>query len=85
MGRLSIGRPPASPFAITEWPFARDSVGLLPHTEVDFVVVGKEAHLRKAKPRQRLRGAAIVEQLRGAGGSPTLSTDEIMALTRGGS
>jgi AbrB family looped-hinge helix DNA binding protein len=63
----------------------REALGLLPHTEVDFVVIGKEARLRKAKPRQRSRGAAIVEQLRGAGGAATLSTDQIMALTRGGS
>jgi len=62
-----------------------EALGLLPHTEVDFVVIGKEARLRKAKPRQRWRGAAIVEQLRGAGGAATLSTDQIMALTRGGS
>ncbi len=60
----------------------RNATGLLPHCEVEFEVKGKKAVLVKAA-RRPLRGKAIVRRLRGRG-SVRMSTDEIMALTRGG-
>jgi AbrB family looped-hinge helix DNA binding protein len=59
----------------------RERLGLLPHTEVDFEVQGEVALLRKATGR-RSRGRALIEHMRGRG-SGAMSTDEIMALTRG--
>jgi AbrB family looped-hinge helix DNA binding protein len=58
----------------------RRKLGLLPNTEVVFDVVGESVRIRKA-PAQR-RGRALVERLRGAA-TTNLSTDEILALTRG--
>jgi AbrB family looped-hinge helix DNA binding protein len=58
----------------------RERFGLLPHTEVDFEVRGDLVVLRKAEiPR---RGRKVVEHLRGRR-TGRLSTDEILALTRG--
>lgn len=59
----------------------RERLGLLPHTEVDFEVHGDVVLLKKASTRTR-RGRRIVEHLRGRG-SVRMSTDEILALTRG--
>lgn len=59
----------------------REQLGLLPRTEVDFEVVENAVLLRKAEGR-RPRGRAIVEHLRGRG-AVVMSTDEILALTRG--
>jgi len=59
----------------------RQATGLLPNCEVEFEVRGKKAILLKAA-RQPRRGEAIVRHLRGRG-SVKMSTDEIMALTRG--
>lgn len=58
----------------------RERLGLLPHTEVEFEIRGDVVVLMKAPGRRR--GRRIVEELRGQGDVP-LSTDEIMALTRG--
>lgn len=58
----------------------REKAGLLPHTEVDFEFDGKTVRIVKAKG-SRGRGARIVEHLRGRG-DISLTTDEIMALTR---
>ncbi len=58
----------------------RERFGLLPGTEVDFVVVDEVVQLRKVEDRPA-RGRAIVDHLRGRGDA-RLSTDEIMALTR---
>jgi len=60
----------------------REQFGLLPDTEVDFVVRRNAIHLVKAKQsRKATRGEIIVSRMRGraTGG---MSTDEIMALTR---
>lgn len=58
----------------------RERFGLLPHTEVDFEVHGDLVVLKKAEtPR---RGRRVVEHLRGRG-TVRLTTDEILALTRG--
>jgi antitoxin PrlF len=60
----------------------REQFGLLPDTEVDFVVKRNAIHLVKAtQPKKMTRGEMIVSRMRGRlkGG---MSTDEIMALTR---
>jgi len=58
----------------------RERLGLLPNTEVEFDVVGESVRIRKAKKQSR--GRRIVERLRGTG-TTGMTTDEIMALTRG--
>ena len=62
----------------------REELGLLPETEVQFRVRGKTAIIEKVPgdPARGTRGAALVARLRGSG-TVTMSTDEIMALTRG--
>jgi AbrB family looped-hinge helix DNA binding protein len=59
----------------------RERLGLLPHTEVDFEVRGDVVVLKKAKTSRR-RGRSLVEHMRGRG-TVRMSTDEILALTRG--
>ena len=62
----------------------RDRLGLLPGTRVVFDVVGDSVRIRKAE--QQGRGAELVARMRAAGrraGRPRLTTDQIMALTRG--
>ena len=58
----------------------REELGLLPHTEVEFVIRKGGVLLRKVRGRRR-RGKSIVENLRGRATSG-LSTEEIMAHTR---
>jgi len=60
-------------------------LGLLPHTEVEFELAGDHARIRKVKQNggAGARGQAALRALRGSASS-RLSTDEIMALTRGG-
>jgi AbrB family looped-hinge helix DNA binding protein len=62
----------------------RERFGLLPNTQVEFVVVGNTVRLQKKAARPGSgRGRAAVEALRGrATARPRLTTDEIMALTR---
>ncbi|MFY9345112.1 MAG: AbrB/MazE/SpoVT family DNA-binding domain-containing protein [Planctomycetota bacterium] len=60
----------------------REQLGLLPDTEVDFVVDGKGVRIVRAKGKAS-RGKGIVERLRGKGSVP-MTTDEILALTRKG-
>jgi AbrB family looped-hinge helix DNA binding protein len=59
----------------------RERLGLLPETEVDFEVRGDVVVLRKAGRRPR-RGRNLIARMRGRG-TVRLSTDEILALTRG--
>jgi AbrB family looped-hinge helix DNA binding protein len=59
----------------------REAAGLLPDTEVDFVMSGGRVFLRKNSKETR-RGAKLVAALRGRG-TVKMTTDEIMALTRG--
>ncbi len=62
----------------------RERTGLLPNTEVDFVVDGLDVRIVKAASRKRpSRGARAVRRLRESGGRVRMTTDEIMALTRG--
>jgi AbrB family looped-hinge helix DNA binding protein len=60
----------------------RDSFGLLPGTEVEFVPGEDEVRIRKAQGGPR-RGEAVVAHLREAGKNYTMTTDEVMRLTRG--
>ena len=62
----------------------RNRLGLLPHTEVEFEVAGDHARIRKARRASgaSARGNRVLEALRGTADT-RMSTDEIMALTRG--
>jgi AbrB family looped-hinge helix DNA binding protein len=59
----------------------RNRLGLLPHTEVEFKIVGDCLQLRK-KGKSMTRGDMIVAHLRGRG-NKRFTTDQIMAMTRG--
>jgi AbrB family looped-hinge helix DNA binding protein len=60
----------------------REQFGLLPDTEVEFVVKRNALQLVKATMSTRpTRGEAIVRRLRGMA-TVRMSTDEILALTR---
>ncbi len=62
----------------------RERTGLLPSTEVEFVLDGRGVRIMKAAPGKRpSRGAMAVRLLREPGGHVRMTTDEIMALTRG--
>ncbi len=62
----------------------REQTGLLPNTEVDFVVDGGDVRIVKsAATRRPSRGARTVRLLRANPGRVRMTTDEIMALTRG--
>ncbi len=59
----------------------REKVGLLPDTEVKFEVRGNTVVLKKAElPSKRSRD--LVSRMRGKG-TLKMTTDEILALTRG--
>jgi AbrB family looped-hinge helix DNA binding protein len=61
----------------------RERAGLLPDTEVEFVFDGRNVVLKPAQPGKRPgRGAKLVAHLRGRA-DVKMTTDEIMALTRG--
>lgn len=62
----------------------REKLGLLPGTRVVFDVVGNSVRIRKAV--QQGRGAVLIERMRAVArraGRPRMTTDQIMALTRG--
>jgi len=61
----------------------RERLGLLPWTEVEFDVVGDSGRIRK-KAADAGRGQRVVEAMRRAP-KPTrsMTTDQLMALTRG--
>jgi AbrB family looped-hinge helix DNA binding protein len=62
----------------------REEAGLLPNTEVEFELDGGAVRIVRAKASKRpSRGERVVARLRSRGGDVTMSTDEIMALTRG--
>ena len=60
----------------------RQRLGLLPHTEVQFDVVGDSVRIRKARGK-RTRGQMLIERLQGSAPKPGLTTDQLMAMTRG--
>ncbi len=57
----------------------RESLGLLPHTHIEFECIGDELRIKKAK--QVVRGKRVIELMAGKSTVP-MSTDEIMKLTR---
>ena len=62
----------------------RERAGLLPHTEVAFSFDGRHVILTPARPKKgQSRGAQIVAHLRRHKGDVKLTTDDIMAMTRG--
>jgi AbrB family looped-hinge helix DNA binding protein len=62
----------------------REQAGLLPHTDVDFEFDGEVVRLVPATTHgtKDSRGTRLVAQLRGRG-DVAMTTDQIMALTRG--
>ena len=61
----------------------RERAGLLPYTEVEFELDGAAVRIVRAKTQGvQSRGQRLVAALRGKG-DIAMSTDEIMALTRG--
>jgi AbrB family looped-hinge helix DNA binding protein len=62
----------------------REKLGLLPNSEVEFEVVGQTVRIRKVRRAAAAgrRGKSIVQRMRGRG-SVRMTTDEILALTRG--
>jgi AbrB family looped-hinge helix DNA binding protein len=62
----------------------RNRLGLLPYTSVEFELAGDHARIRKAQhgAGRAARGRAALNALRGTADA-RMSTDEIMALTRG--
>jgi AbrB family looped-hinge helix DNA binding protein len=59
----------------------REKAGLLPQSEVEFVLSANRVWLRKIRGRG-LRGARLIQAMRGRG-AVRMTTDQIMALTRG--
>lgn len=62
----------------------RESAGLMPGTDVEFVIEAGVVRLVKARAggRRQTRGQKLVESLRGRGDFK-MTTDEIVALMRG--
>jgi AbrB family looped-hinge helix DNA binding protein len=61
----------------------RERAGMLPGTEVDFELEGETVRIVRAmRPRGETRGQRAVRLLRGSA-TVRMTTDEIMALTRG--
>lgn len=63
----------------------REKLGIFPSTEVDFIVNGDSAQLVKIEPKngRPTRGDEIVAHLTGRATDRGLTTDQIMAMTRG--
>jgi len=62
----------------------REQAGLLPHTEVEFHFDGTDVRIVRAAARKADgRGARVVANLRAHPGDVPMTTEEIMALTRG--
>lgn len=60
----------------------RQKLGIFPQTEVEFVVEGNTVVLRTVTAGEASRGKRLVETMRGRA-TVRMTTDEIMALTRG--
>jgi AbrB family looped-hinge helix DNA binding protein len=62
----------------------RERAGLLPETEVDVIYMNGVVQIVKAEShRGESRGERLVRRMWGKGGYSGMTTDEIMALTRG--
>jgi AbrB family looped-hinge helix DNA binding protein len=61
----------------------REKLGLHPNSEVEFALVGDSVRIRKARGKGRkTRGERLLELMRQAP-RPGMTTDELMAMTRG--
>jgi len=62
----------------------REALGLVEGSEVEFERVGRAVRMRKVRPARAksTRGKSVVARLRGKG-NVRMTTDEILALTRG--
>ncbi len=60
----------------------RERLGLLPNTEVRFEVEGNAVRIVRERKSSQSRGQTLLERMRGRATSG-MSTEEIMALTRG--
>lgn len=60
----------------------REQLGLLPWSEVEFELVGDSVQVRK-KAGSTGRGQRLLELMRRAKPKPGMTTDELMAMTRG--
>jgi bifunctional DNA-binding transcriptional regulator/antitoxin component of YhaV-PrlF toxin-antitoxin module len=60
----------------------REAAGVLPDIEADFVLQG--GVVRSDAPKQPSRGERMIAHLRAHKGDVRMTTDEIMALIRGG-
>lgn len=62
----------------------REEFGLRPDGEVDFELADRATHVtRTSRPTGETRGERLVRKLRGSAPPGGLTTDEIMAITRG--
>lgn len=62
----------------------RERAGLLPDTEIELVVEGNSVRIVKVEVAEgESRGQAAVRRLRAKALGSSMSTDEILALTRG--
>ena len=61
----------------------REAAGMMPNTDVEFRLEGEAVMLVKATSGRATRGTRAVATLRASGHRVAMSTDEIMALTRG--
>ncbi len=59
----------------------REKMGMLPHTDVEFVVKGNAVYLKKKGETRKKRGRELLGKMRGKA-TVKMTTDEIMALTR---
>lgn len=61
----------------------REKMGLLPDTDVEFVIEGNNVLIKKKSGKNKSsRGKSLVAKLKGQATSK-LSTEEIMSMTRG--
>jgi len=60
----------------------REELGLLPGAEVEFIPDEGEVRVRRSQTSRR-RGEEVVRHLQEAGKNYTMTTDEVMRLTRG--
>ena len=60
----------------------RERLGLLPHTEVRFEVEGNAVRIIREERSVGERGRRLVERMQGRA-TTRMSTEEILALTRG--
>lgn len=60
----------------------REKAGLLPGTEVEIVISGNKVLIERARSGSRKPGRSLLAAMRGKG-TIHMTTDQIMALTRG--